>query len=77
MRRYPRSELLWASPRELLNIMQADEIGCDIITATNDILAKLSLVGKDLGAFSLETVRMFRDDAVKAGFTLGRRRAAA
>jgi transaldolase len=77
VRRYPRTELLWASPRELLNIMQADEIGCDIITATNDILAKLSLVGKDLGAFSLETVRMFRDDAVKAGFTLGRRRAAA
>jgi transaldolase len=77
VRCYPRTELLWASPRELLNIMQADEIGCDIITATNDILAKLSLVGKDLGAFSLETVRMFRDDAVKAGFTLGRRRAAA
>jgi transaldolase len=77
VRRYPRTELLWASPRELLNIMQADEIGCDIITATNDILAKLSLVGKDLDAFSLETVRMFRDDAVKAGFTLGRRRAAA
>jgi transaldolase len=77
VRRYPRTELLWASPRELLNIMQADEIGCDIITATNDILAKLSLVGKDLNAFSLETVRMFRDDAVKAGFTLGRRRAAA
>jgi transaldolase len=77
VRRYPRTELLWASPRELLNIMQADEIGCDIITATNDILAKLSLVGKELDAFSLETVRMFRDDAVKAGFTLGRRRAAA
>jgi transaldolase len=63
-------ELLWASPRELLNIFQADAVGCDIITATNDILKKLELHGKDLGDFSLETVKMFRDDAVKAGFTL-------
>jgi len=63
-------ELLWASPRELLNIFQADAVGCDIITATNDILKKLELFGKDLSDFSLETVKMFRDDAVKAGFTL-------
>jgi transaldolase len=63
-------ELLWASPRELLNIFQADAVGCDIITATNDILKKLELFGKDLADFSLETVKMFRDDAVKAGFTL-------
>jgi transaldolase len=66
----PTIELLWASPRELLNIFQADAVGCDIITATNDILKKLDLFGKDLHDFSLETVQMFRDDAVKAGFTL-------
>jgi len=63
-------ELLWASPRELLNIFQADAIGCHIITATNDILKKLHLVGKDLSEYSLETVKMFRDDALKAGYTL-------
>jgi transaldolase len=63
-------ELLWASPRELLNIFQADDVGCDIITATNDVLKKLELVGKDLDEFSLDTVKMFRDDAVKAGFKL-------
>jgi transaldolase len=63
-------ELIWASPRELLNVFQADSIGCHIITATNDILHKLSLVGKDLNEYSLETVKMFRDDAVKAGFEL-------
>ena len=66
----PNVELLWASPRELLNIFQADDIGCDIITATNDVLKKLELVGKDLDEFSLDTVKMFRDDAVKAGFRL-------
>jgi transaldolase len=66
----PNVELIWASPRELLNIFQADSIGCHIITATNDILAKLRLVGKDLREYSLETVKMFRDDAVKAGYTL-------
>lgn len=66
----PKAELLWASPRELLNVFQANEIGCHIITATNDILKKLSLVGKDLTAYSLETVKMFYDDATKAGFTL-------
>jgi len=70
LRRVPNVELIWASPRELLNIFQADAIGCHIITATNDILAKLALVGKDLGAFSLDTVRMFREDAVKAGYSL-------
>ena len=66
----PNVELLWASPRELLNIFQADDVGCDIITATNDVLKKLELVGKDLDEFSLDTVKMFRDDAVKAGFRL-------
>jgi transaldolase len=70
LRLYPNIELIWASPRELLNIFQADSIGCHIITATNDILAKLRLVGKDLHAYSLETVQMFREDAVKAGYTL-------
>ena len=63
-------ELIWASPRELLNVFQADEIGCHIITATNDILKKLNLVGYDLTAYSLDTVKMFRRDAVEAGFTL-------
>ena len=66
----PNVELLWASPRELLNIFQANDVGCDIITATNDLLKKLELVGKDLDEFSLDTVKMFRDDAVKAGFRL-------
>jgi transaldolase len=70
LRMYPNVELIWASPRELLNIFQADSIGCHIITATNDILAKLRLVGKDLHEYSLDTVKMFRDDAVKAGYTL-------
>ena len=66
----PKAELIWASPRELLNIFQADEIGCHIITVTNDILNKLSLVDKDLEAYSLETVEMFRRDALAAGFTI-------
>jgi len=66
----PRAELLWASPRELLNIFQADAIGCHIITATPDVLAKLALVGKDLGEYSLETVKMFHRDAVAAGFRI-------
>ena len=70
LRSYPNIELIWASPRELLNIFQADAIGCHIITATNDILKKLALVGKDLNEFSLETVRMFRGDALKASYTL-------
>jgi len=68
--RYPNVELIWASPRELLNIFQADAIGCHIITVTNDILQKLSLVGKDLHDYSFETVLMFYQDAVKSGFTL-------
>lgn len=71
LRESPKTELIWASPRELLNIFQADEIGCHIITVTNDILAKLQLVGKDLGEFSLETVQMFHNDAAKAGYALG------
>jgi transaldolase len=70
LRDAPGAELIWASPRELLNIFQADDIGCHIITVTHDILAKLSNVGKDLDDYSLETVRMFYDDAQKAGFTL-------
>lgn len=66
----PRSELIWASPRELLNVLQADAIGCHIITVTNDILKKLPLIGKDLADYSLDTVKMFYDDGRKAGFTL-------
>jgi transaldolase len=63
-------ELIWASPRELLNIFQADSIGCHIITATAEILNKLPQVGKDLGGYSLETVQMFYNDARKSGFRL-------
>lgn len=70
MRPRPEAELIWASPRELLNIFQANAIGCHIITATNDLLAKLPLVGKDLTTFSLETVKMFRQDALKAGLII-------
>jgi len=70
LRRAPRAELIWASPRELLNVFHAEEAGCDIITVTNDLLAKLPGAGKDLATFSLDTVKMFRDDAVKAGFRL-------
>lgn len=66
----PASELIWASPRELLNIFQADDIGCHVITLTNDILKKLSLVGYDLDQYSLDTVKMFYKDAVDAGFKL-------
>jgi transaldolase len=66
----PRAELIWASPRELLNIFHANEIGCHIITVTNDILKKLSLVGFDLDDYSLETVKMFHTDAAEAGFKL-------
>ncbi|MHB8415761.1 MAG: transaldolase [Acidiferrobacteraceae bacterium] len=70
MRGNPRLELIWASPRELLNVFQADEAGVHIITATHDILAKLDLVGKDLDEYSLDTVKMFHGDAVAAGFNL-------
>jgi transaldolase len=66
----PRAELLWASPRELLNIFQADEIGCHIITVTHDVLAKLLLVGKDLNEYSLDTVKMFYRDATAARFRI-------
>lgn len=66
-----KAELLWASPRELLNIFQADAMGCDIITVTNDLLAKLSLVGKDLDEYSLDTVKMFYRDAAAAGYSIG------
>ena len=70
LRPNPEAELIWASPRELLNIFHADSIGCQIITVTNDILKKLELVGKDLDEYSLETVRMFYEDGVSAGFGL-------
>jgi transaldolase len=66
----PHAELIWASPRELLNIFQADAIGCHIITVTHDILKKLALVGYDLDDYSLDTVKMFYDDAAQAGFAL-------
>jgi transaldolase len=70
LRTAPNLELLWASSRELLNIVQADSVGCHIITVTNDLVAKLDTLGRDLTEFSLQTVRMFRDDAVKSGFQL-------
>ena len=66
----PNAQLIWASPRELLNVFQAADIGCHIITATSDILNKLSLVGKDLDQYSLETVQMFRRDALESGYTI-------
>ena len=67
---FPQIELIWASPRELFNIVQADSIGCHVITATNDILKKLPTLGKDLTQFSLETVKMFYNDAQAAGFSI-------
>jgi transaldolase len=70
MKTNPNAELIWASPRELLNIFQADEIGCHIITVTNDILKKLSLVGYDLSEYSLDTVKMFYKDGKAAGFEI-------
>ena len=66
----PKAELIWASPRELLNIFHADAIGCHIITVTHDILKKLEFVGKSLEEFSLDTVKMFYRDASEAGFRL-------
>ena len=66
----PKAELIWASPRELLNVFQADAVGCHIITATHDVLAKLALVGKDLDDFSLDTVKMFFQDAASAKFAI-------
>lgn len=70
LRAAPNAELIWASPRELLNIFHADQIGCHIITVTHDILQKLPLVGRDLHEYSLDTVKMFHRDAEQAGFTL-------
>ena len=67
---YSNLELIWASPRELYNVVQADSIGCHIITLTNGIFNKLSLLGYDLNQYSLDTVKMFRNDAVKAGYKL-------
>ena len=66
----PKAELLWASPRELLNLFQAEQCGCHIITASNDIISKIEHVGKDLEEFSLETVKMFYNDAVAAGYKI-------
>jgi transaldolase len=70
MAQAPRSELIWASPREILNLIQADQVGCHIITITHALLKKLDGLGKSLEQYSLETVRMFHDDALAAGFTL-------
>jgi transaldolase len=66
----PNLQLIWASPRELLNIFQADEVGCHVITVTSDLLRKLETVGKDLDEYSLDTVRMFHEDARVSGFQL-------
>ena len=66
----PLAELLWASPREVLNVFQANEVGAHIITATPDVLAKLKLFGKDLDEYSLDTVKMFHNDATAAGFSI-------
>jgi len=69
-REAPNVELVWASPREVLNVVQAESVGCHIITATFDILKKLELLGRDLTEYSLDTVKMFHRDAVHAGFHL-------
>jgi len=73
LRDIPNAELIWASPRELLNIFHAEKVGCHIITATNDILKKLTLLGKDLHDYSLETVVMFYNDAIASGFNISHR----
>lgn len=73
---HPHLELIWASPREVFNVFQADGVGCHVITVGHDLLKKLHVVGKDLAAYSLETVKMFRDDAVRAGFRLSEPRPA-
>jgi transaldolase len=70
LKQTPNAELIWASPRELLNIFQADSIGCHVITVTNDVLKKLNLVGKDLDDYSLDTVKMFYNDAKAAGYSI-------
>jgi transaldolase len=66
----PSAELIWASPREVLNVLHAESVGCHVITATGEILRKLPLLGRDLGEYSLDTVKMFYGDATAAGFTL-------
>jgi transaldolase len=70
LKEMPQLELIWASPRELFNIFQADAIGCHIITATNDVLKKLDLIGKNLDDYSLDTVKMFYNDALTAGYAI-------
>jgi len=70
LKKNPNAELIWASPRELWNIFQADQIGCDIITVSNDVLGKINLIDKNLEDFSLETVKMFYDDACRAGYVI-------
>ena len=70
LRGLPQTELIWASPRELLNIFHAESIGCHVITVTHDVLKKTGLIGKDLSQYSLEPVKMFYDDGQRAGFTL-------
>jgi len=70
MAQFPNQELIWASPRELLNIYHADQVGCHVITVSHDILKKLALLGKDLTEFSLDTVKMFHRDAKIAGYKL-------
>jgi len=70
LRSYNNQQLIWASPREVLNVVQADSIGCDVITVTHDLLKKLASLGKDLEQFSLETVQMFHNDARAAGYTI-------
>jgi transaldolase len=67
---FPNQQLIWASPRELLNVFHADAVGCHVITMTNDLLKKLPLVGKDLDDYSLETVKMFHTDAAHARYSL-------
>lgn len=70
LKKYPNLELIWASCRELYNIIDADNLGCHIITVPNDILKKIPMIGKDLTELSLETVKMFYNDAVSSGFTI-------
>jgi len=70
MKNHSNAKLIWASPREILNIIQANEIGCHVITATSDILSKLNLLGKDLSEYSVETVNMFRNDAIASGYSI-------
>ena len=70
LRKKPLTELIWASPRELLNIFQAESVGCHIITVTHDLLAKIPIIGKDLSEYSMETVQMFYRDAVQAGYKI-------